>query len=348
MNAFGLALISATATVGIAFGGLPAHANAAPVATNGQPSEAAVKYLDTALELMQRAYLHRAEINWTVLRARGHAALTDAQSEADAHDAVRTVITVLGDAHAAFHTPAQRARDAERGQPQVRVELIDGRFGYLHLPRFSGAAEDDAAIAYAARAHRLQMELDNPAPCGWIVDLRDNTGGNMWPMLAAVGPLLGNGAVGAHVGSLPEERAEWQYRDGAVTIHAGQRVNTRFRVAEPAPDQSDRPVAVLLSDRTASAAEAVAIAFVGRPGARRFGTVTAGFATGNASLTLSDGALLVFPFAYSADRTGTVHFPAVAPDEALAPDEARAKLPPTVVAWLAGQPGCAQTVSPRE
>ncbi|MFI8817948.1 hypothetical protein ACIGWV_41730, partial [Streptomyces sp. NPDC055082] len=29
--------------------------------------------------------------------------------------------------------------------------------------------------------------------CGWVVDLRHNSGGDMWGPLASVGPILGNG-----------------------------------------------------------------------------------------------------------------------------------------------------------
>ena len=34
---------------------------------------------------------------------------------------------------------------------------------------------------------------------GWIVDLRGNFGGNMWPMLLSVEPLIGNGTLGYFV-----------------------------------------------------------------------------------------------------------------------------------------------------
>ena len=38
--------------------------------------------------------------------------------------------------------------------------------------------------------------MDHPYNIGWIVDLRGNGGGNMWPMLAGIGPILGEGIAG--------------------------------------------------------------------------------------------------------------------------------------------------------
>lgn len=57
-------------------------------------------------------------------------------------------------------------------------------------------------------------ELDAPDLVGWIVDLRGNGGGNMWPMIAGVGPVLGEGTAGAFVD--PDDNVTlWGYANGA-------------------------------------------------------------------------------------------------------------------------------------
>jgi C-terminal processing protease CtpA/Prc len=67
----------------------------------------------------------------------------------------------------------------------------------------------------------------------------------------------------------------------------------------PAP-----PVAVLTGELTASAGEAVLVAFLGRPCTRTFGEKTAGLATGNVDFWLGDGALLVVTVTATEDRLG--------------------------------------------
>ena len=49
---------------------------------------------------------------------------------------------------------------------------------------------------YATVGNRLAGRLAMTQPRGWIVDLRQNTGGNMWPMIAAVAGLLDRGILG--------------------------------------------------------------------------------------------------------------------------------------------------------
>ncbi len=58
------------------------------------------------------------------------------------------------------------------------------------VPGFSGQDAD----GFATKLQAIVGELASKGPCGWIVDLRGNGGGNMWPMLAGVGPILGEAA----------------------------------------------------------------------------------------------------------------------------------------------------------
>ncbi|MDQ3856296.1 MAG: PDZ domain-containing protein, partial [Chloroflexota bacterium] len=86
--------------------------------------------------------------------------------------------------------------------------------GYLELPDMSGTA--DQATAYAEATQRHIRALREHGAHGWIVDLRRNTGGNMWPMLAGVGPLVGEGVLGAFVFS--DQVAQWSYRAGQAFL----------------------------------------------------------------------------------------------------------------------------------
>ena len=49
----------------------------------------------------------------------------------------------------------------------------------------------------------------------WIVDLRGNYGGNIWPMIAGVGPVLGEGIIGWIVYNDSEYEREYQRRCGS-------------------------------------------------------------------------------------------------------------------------------------
>jgi carboxyl-terminal processing protease len=203
-------------------------------------------------------------------------------------DSRRLQVTVEAAAPPAVRSPAARRVSA-------RVSLLE-LFGVIN-------ALGPNASRYVEPAHDAIRRVDTTRTCGWVVDLRRNTGGSLPPMLAAVGPILGDGnAVGYRTrgGAI----TWFGYKDGAVTadgrpdrsLAAARRP---ARLGRPAP-----PVAVLTSRLTASSGEGVAIAFRGRSRTRSFGEPTAGVPTGNSPHRLSDGAELHLTEAVGVDRTG--------------------------------------------
>jgi len=193
---------------------------------------------------------------------------------------------------------------------------LEGGIGYLELPGLAGgpkAAEYDDAL------HELLGRIDDGSLRGCIVDLRRNTGGSVWPMLAGIGPLAGAGQVGAFASA--HGSADWSY--DAELGAARSESYELAKVAKPHPLRADLPVAVLTGPLTAGAGEAIVVAFAGRARARRFGEGTAGVPTSNTQIPLADGALLVLTVTVHADRTGTRYDDVILPDEKVAIDWAR-------------------------
>lgn len=294
-------------------------------------------YLDSALNLMQTYSVRRYEVDWTAIRAIAHAQAGPAQDRDETYDAIRTALRAIGDGHSSL-TPYQYRFPGQTQRPSpTGTVLADGRIGYVRMPFFS----DTAATAYAAEYHTLLRTLDSPSVCGWIVDLRNNRGGNMWPMLVGIGPILGEGTAGAFVDA-DGRRVQWGYAKGGA-IHDG---SLYFPVGNPYTlRRPDPPVAVLTANPTVSSGEAIAIAFRGRPRTRTFGTPTRGLTTGNRGFLLPDYAILSITSTYLADRAGVVYNGQLAPDVTVdAPegaDPARDAVAAAAQAWLAEQPACA-------
>lgn len=302
---------------------------------------AARVYVDSALDLMQRHSLHRHHVDWPVFRAGLLRRVTGAQLPAQTHDAVHEALQSL-DRHSFLIRPQGALQDelAQVGSA-FGGKLLQGRFGYVRT-----ASANGAALGHAQQYHDLIRDLDDAATCGWVVDLRFNPGGNMWPMLAGVGPILGEGSPGRFVDA-DGVRTPWFYEGGvAGMVRTGQQVEvssagTPYRLRREAP-----PVAVLTGSGTASAAEAVAIAFRGRPGTRSFGATTAGFPTANSSYRMSDGAIVVLTTAWEEDRNGVRYTSRITPDEVtngIPSPEADPAQDVTLAAalhWLGTQPAC--------
>ena len=198
------------------------------------------------------------------------------------------------------------------------------------------------ATRFADDLQSTVKRIDGKEVCGWVVDLRGNPGGNMWPMLAGIGPVLGEGRVGAFVG--PDgKKTRWYYADGASSLgkHVESQVEgSAYELRHPNP-----PVAVLTGQQTASSGEAVAVSFRGREDTRSFGYPTAGVPTANNPYRLSDGAILNLTVADDADREGRVYRGPMNPDKLVGNGAEEYPTPSDSVAkaatkWLKTRPAC--------
>jgi C-terminal processing protease CtpA/Prc len=301
-------------------------------------SPAAREYLTKALDLIQANALTRERVDWPTVRARAFDQASHAQSPVDTYDAIRSVITALGDHHSSFQTPESMDALNRRAAPMAPApsgSVLDGRLAHVVVP---GCCSDrDAAARYATRLQAVLRSLDVPTTCGWIVDLRKNIGGNMWPMLAGLGPLFSGGAFGSFIGPNGDS-ATWSYDNGVVRLGR----NEVTRVSSPPYDLrlASPFIAVLLGSATSSSGEAVAIAFRGNPNTRSFGQRTRGLTTANGTFTLSDGAMIILTQAIDADRHGRVFEDGVSPDALTDPSDDG--VPIQARRWLLDQVPCRQ------
>jgi hypothetical protein len=307
-------------------------------------SAEAAAYLEAAIAIMEANGINRLHLDWAALRVDAFEAARHAQTPADTYDIIRSLLRKAGGKHSGFMPPSA-ASDLQQAtasdSPPARGTLLLDRLGYIAIEGF-GSPDAAASTEYATHVQQLIRDVDAQTPCGWIVDLRENTGGNMYPMLAGLGPILGEGVAGFFVD--PEGlQTPWSYEAGAVHLadEAGP------RVAGPAYTlhATDVPVAVLTGINTASSGEAVAISFRGRPHTRSFGHYTAGLSTGNAGFPLSDGAMLILTTVVMADRTGTTYGEQVDPDVKV--DDVRQytmlmgeAIPQPAIDWLLEQSAC--------
>ncbi|HTZ58494.1 MAG TPA: S41 family peptidase [Acidobacteriaceae bacterium] len=310
-------------------------------------SPGAAAFLDNALDIMRKNDLHSQGVDWTAVRTEAFKRAGGAFNPIDTYPAIYWALVQLGDSGSHLRLPPglypdqiallqQAEKDAQssapggakadtsiptpfisRRLPEGHIVTVQGRnFGYLVLPRCS-AKDNDGLLLYAADVRRLISDLSAQNPKGWIVDLRGNTGGNMWPMLTGIGPILGDGAVGSFVAA--DGNVTWFYQDGKTGTRNPGGLETVSLTLNDAPVlmAPATPVAVLVDSSTASSAEAITIAFHGRPDTRFFGTHTAGKSTAVQPFKLDDGAELYLTTAIDADRSGRAYPDGFTPDEVI-------------------------------
>jgi carboxyl-terminal processing protease len=317
------------------------------------PHTGAIAYLDSALNLMKTQAYYRRRVDWDSVRANALIQAAGATTPGHTYPAIRQSLLALGDGHSFFRTPLSSPPPSALvpgigsqggGVPidSLHAQILDAKYALLHVPSFSGS--NTTLLADTLQA--LIKALDTSNPCAWIVDLRRNRGGNMWPMLAGVGPILGNDLhVGAFINADSVE-SRWYYENGSAGIinTAGTRslIVSTSRVPY-VTKLAGQPVAVLTDSLTASSGEAMVIAFRGLARARSFGGATAGVPTANAGFFMPDGAMVFLTVAIDADRNGTWYDTRIAADEPIFLPTFPTTADTVVAAakaWLAGRPGC--------
>jgi C-terminal processing protease CtpA/Prc len=297
------------------------------------PLTEAQQYLSDALDIIQENALNSSKVDWAKLRPKMLHAAKDAKSAADTYNIIQYILQALNDRHSRFLTPAVAANTKNSTTEDYAVptgKLIEGRLGYVAVFGF-GAQSQDELNKYADEIQNVIIDLSQQDVCGWVVDLRFNSGGNMWPMIAGLGTLIGEGKLGTFKNA-KGQTTDWSYRDG----QSWNGENPLARVSHPEfvlnPDEI--PVAVLIGSQTASSGESTALSFRGRPNTKFFGKPSAGLTTSNQGYVLSDGALILLTTAIEVDRTGQEYGASITPDvPTLNPEQ-------DATNWLLEQPSC--------
>ncbi|GAA1943316.1 S41 family peptidase [Kitasatospora viridis] len=295
-------------------------------------------YVHGALREIRSTALFSSAVAWEDVDREAQAVLGTARCYADTHAFLTEVLQRAGGRHSHLTPPPGSARSRERnarlaevlGPPVPTGRLVgqgSATVAHLRLPRLPEGRR--AARRYLADGATVMNSLIAARPCGWIVDLRANLGGGMWPMLAVAAPLLPEGVLGHF--RLPDGRVQsWSARHGRIRLDRramARVVRTQDRPGEHAP------VAVLTSRHTASAGEAVALAFRAQPRARLIGAPTAGMTTGNRTHVLRDGTRLHISSVCYADQHQALVEGPIPVDHHLA-DNSREIALSTALSWI--------------
>ena len=215
-----------------------------------------------------------------------------------------------------FHWAKKQVENWENTSKQsdYQMELSKGHhinedYAYLNMPSM-GSGDSVSQTLFATKMQGLIDSLDHESIKGWVIDLRQNGGGNCWPMLAGIGPLLGIDTAGYF-----EEGgryASWSYKNGAS--YAGNSQQTKITGSAYRLKNRAYKIAVLYGNGTASSGEIVAVSFKNHPRAKTFGQKTAGYSTGNVNFTLSDGSMLFLATSVYADRDKNLYLHGIEPD----------------------------------
>ncbi|MCU0238043.1 MAG: S41 family peptidase [Pyrinomonadaceae bacterium] len=296
------------------------------LSSTAQISDSLKLYLDGAIAHAQTNSLYRQKIDWNAVKTEMYLQAKDAKNVKDLAPALKYLLSKLEDSHGKFlyknqmlaywfGEPKEHQKkidskiwsEIQSGKYTFKSELIEKKIGYLRIPGLPMG--DNVKMSEAIR--NKVCELKDKKAKYWIVDLRYNGGGNMYPMMEGLGNLIGDGIVGKVSDFEGKILSTWTIKDADFYYDdylAADLPNTCKIKKMP-------KIAVLISQYTASSGEAVAVAFKGRPNTKIFGLKTAGLITVTDWTPINTDLFASISVAFYADRNNKIYREYIEPDE---------------------------------
>ncbi len=247
-------------------------------------------YVRHCVRILDREGLYADKPEWAVKKKEVLSSAKAISTLEEAHSLVQDAAGVAGGKHSFLIAPVKDTASYQESAPEVK--LLEGNILHAILPAHSGVTVTDSLYIHTV-SDFLQEHLDAK---GVIVDLRDNTGGNMYPMIASVSPLIPDGII-----------IRFKSRKRTIPISL-EYVTISYQIDSKSIGKlpSSTPVALLTNEWTGSAGEGTLICFRGLDNVKTFGRPTAGYASGNVTYTLADGYKFAVTMSADMARTGEV------------------------------------------
>lgn len=254
----------------------------------------AKRYGEIAIEIIDSNAYYADSEEWDIQKEIALNEMKTLASYEEAYPIIEKSLKVAGGKHSSL-----LLKDSENKEPiKDEMPIIDKIDDILivELPPILDAQSNGQKYAEIV----LEFLKINQEVKGVIIDLQDNTGGDMGPMVTAVSPLLPDGEILFFAKS----HNEWPVllEDNRV-LGGGTEI-----ITDISPFKLNVPVALLTNEKTASSAEALVMSFTDLDRAKTFGQSTAGYASANVPYALFDGAIMFLTTAFNQTPNGKMFY----------------------------------------
>ncbi len=306
--------------------------------------------LDSIIQVAKLHSVYTKKVNWKRLEKDMHAIKEDSIHSIIAP--VKHMLKELGDTHGYLminnrryaqigvkHNIPSRKTNPKIAQElyqrmakrAVNYSLLEKKIAYIEIPM---VINNNHEIMNKIR--QAICELNQKNPLGWIIDLRANMGGNLYPMAAGIGQLLPNLPFGGGTKDGQTYHLKWKLEKG--NFYMNDIAMTEIPLDCKSPHRTTK-IAVLTSRYTASSGEALASGFKGQKDIKIFGEQTIGASTTINWYPINDTITFCPTVDFYMSENKTVHKDGIIPDtfvqEQLNPKNLmKGKTINTAIQWL--------------
>lgn len=250
-------------------------------------------YAKIALEQMEAQGLYAQGKKWDDIKSKTLEETKNAKSYKETSPYLEKALTVAGRKHSFLETSEDNSQEDNAQYPKVK--LNDNKVLVVKLPEFTGNEKE--ATHYA---NIINQSLQKENYKGVILDLRNNTGGDMGPMFGGISSLLKNGTLVTYIDK-DNDKTEVTLK-GSETTYGGTPVKLKNT-----KKVKSVPIAVLINDQTASSGEITALSLKGKSDVKYFGDNSASYTSANTSIKLYDDTMMNLTTQKLKDNAGKIY-----------------------------------------
>jgi len=294
---------------------------------NSKSQTSTLQILDSIIQIAKRNSVYTKNVNWKHLKKEMHSLALKTDSINSVIAPIKYMFKEIGDTHGYVmidnnryaqigveHTIESRKTDPiiaqklyqRMAKKEITFKLLSNNIAYIEIPM---VINNDAIVITKIR--KAICILKAKKPVGWIIDLRANMGGNLYPMVAGIGELIPNLPFGGGTKDEINYHLKWKIENGNFYMNniamseVSLNCNTTSKTTK---------IAVLTSRYTASSGEAIASGFKGHKKIKLFGEQTIGASTTINWYPINDKITFCPTIDYYMSEDKTVHKDGVIPD----------------------------------
>ncbi len=285
--------------------------------------------VDSLYSFIKYKSIHRNKVDWNTIDNAFNGNINASKSLKDTMKCFVKVLENLNDVHSQIYlnnetySYYEQYNDTisnwlrpfiEKSRNQINkifTKQLEGKYAYIRIPGMQvydkveinklAQSLSDSIAKYASRKIK-----------GFLIDLRLNGGGNLYPMLSGLNLLLGDNLLGYETDIYDSVTRKWEMKNGNFVISNFQttEINTK-----PNKRLQKIQVVILLSAVTRSSGSMTGIAFKGRPNTYFIGEPTAkGYTTSNGYFQFAPNLTVNFATNFVADRNKVIYKECLKPD----------------------------------
>lgn len=306
------------------------------------------RVLDSIITVAKTQSLYRENVDWSALEKQIYDRFEDSDTITSIIEPVKYLLTELEDFHGSLFFKGQHYKGTTKRkrnvtydyqskdyfdkmsniyQKTVNQDIIKGfivneNIAYIEIPLIMPYGGDATEVMkQTVKIRNKVCELNDKKPNGWIIDIRGNLGGNVYPMLMGLAEMLplqidlgGDSYDGNSI------RDKWKLDDGIFYYGGGSYQNIPKLSCNTSQTNKETKVAVLISRYTASSGEVVACALKGQKNIKIFGEQTSGATTANSWTPIGKDVVFNPAISYYVSKDKTVHKDGIIPDTLITED----------------------------